>query len=1053
MTPSWTPRVPGLSRPSRRTLLKTGVVLGGGAALELGGPAGEAPAASRGLVVRQATNIALSCHPASGRLVFDAHNVLWLLPLEGGTATRLTDDLEDATWPSFFPDGKRVAFQSFRNGSYDICAVDLATGEVERLTDGPGYDVDPAVSPDGTRIAYVSDTDGTSAVWVHDLAEGRSRPVAGTDDEDAYRSPTWHPDGRSLACVAGEVRLDTVDLSSGRRRTVHTAPEGHALRGASYGPGGQLAHIATAGPEATLRLDGKALTEPPEEPAPFPPGWLSEDELVHAGADGRIVRRRTGAPDATEAIPFAAALAPPGTPPAIGQPVSPPRRARALGLAGPVLSPDASAVCFRALGALWHLRLDGSGGSEAEKAVDDGYFAADPSWFPDGKSVAYSSDRTGVPNLWKHTFGSAGGDEQLTDLPNGAVAPGVAPDGKRVAYQDQAGATWVLDLKTRDSRRIAPASEQPGRPSWCPESRRVAWAVTAPVSARDANGHHRVQVVDTASGKRSVHAVAPHRSLATRGDDGPVWSPDGRSLLAVVDSLVHRIPVAADGTVTGEPVPLSERVADAVSVSARGDVLFLSLGELVLLPHGPATRATTYTPPLTCVQRPAPPRTVIRAGALWDGRAAGYRRDVDLTLEDGRITSITPARRGTEPTVDASDRTVLPGLIDVHNHWHLRGRQWAGRQGPLWLAYGVTTSRSTGDPAYRMAETRESLHSGAAVGPRYLGSGEPLDGTRCHFGFMRCVSSAEQLDRELERVLALDYNVVKSYQRLPVGLERRLVRRLRAAHVPVVSHYLYPAMVTGLNGMEHTGGENRLGYSRTLSFAGGRTAEDTVQLLSRSHMWVSSTLLFAHEMFLESSDLVTDRRTRTLFPSWEYAALKKQVEAAGSEDTALDRAWTEGDVDLLLRVHRAGGTVVAGTDAPLDNPGIGLHQNLRAMVKHGFSPREALTTATGNAARALGAEDELGTLRAGARADLLIVDGDPLRDITAAARVDRVFVDGHGHRIPELLAPYEKSAGSGTPAAPAAFTTGAAPDGTGSLAGTGCCRPRPGTPPARTARA
>ncbi|MFF9218850.1 hypothetical protein [Streptomyces viridosporus] len=159
-----------------------------------------------------------------------------------------------------------------------------------------------------------------------------------------------------------------------------------------------------------------------------------------------------------------------------------------------------------------------------------------------------------------------------------------------------------------------------------------------PASERETAGLNRVLTVETATGRTIVQAIAPGRSVGTRGDDGPVWAPDGTSLLVAAESLVHRVPVRLDGRVSGRPRRLSDRIADAISVSADGHVLFLSLGEFVLLPPdrpGRTTRPARHGSGLTCRARPAPPRTVVRAGALWDGTGEGYRRDVDITVEDG----------------------------------------------------------------------------------------------------------------------------------------------------------------------------------------------------------------------------------------------------------------------------------------------------------------------------------------------------------------------------------------------------------------------------------
>ena len=88
---------------------------------------------------------------------------------------------------------------------------------------------------------------------------------------------------------------------------------------------------------------------------------------------------------------------------------------------------------------------------------------------------------------------------------------------------------------------------------------------------------------------------------------------------------------------------------------------------------------------------------------------------------------------------------------------------------------------------------------------------------------------------------------------------------------------------------------------------------------------------------------------------------------------------------MVLRIHRGGGFVISGTDTPLDNIAISLHANLRSMVAGGFTPYEALTTATRNPAKWLNLEDRIGVIKPGAQADLSFVDGDPLADIRVAA--------------------------------------------------------------------
>ena len=84
--------------------------------------------------------------------------------------------------------------------------------------------------------------------------------------------------------------------------------------------------------------------------------------------------------------------------------------------------------------------------------------------------------------------------------------------------------------------------------------------------------------------------------------------------------------------------------------------------------------------------------------------------------------------------------------------------------------------QSQGDPAYRAVETREAFASGERVGPRYFASGEAIDGERVYYNFMRPTTSDAQLDRELSRARALDYDLLKTYVRLPHEMQKKAVQ-------------------------------------------------------------------------------------------------------------------------------------------------------------------------------------------------------------------------------------------------------------------------------------
>lgn len=221
----------------------------------------------------------------------------------------------------------------------------------------------------------------------------------------------------------------------------------------------------------------------------------------------------------------------------------------------------------------------------------------------------------------------------------------------------------------------------------------------------------------------------------------------------------------------------------------------------------------------------------------------------------------------------------------------------------------------------------------------------------------------------------------------------------------VTSHELYPAVAYGADGVEHIRGTSRRGYSPKVT-ALNRTYQDVVALLAASGMTLTPTIGI-HGGFqlltLRDPSWLEDERIKILFPPSATRAARQLLEREGGRDLRGRAAAVRPLGELVAAVVRAGGRVVAGTDAPIVPYGLSLHMELEHYVEGGLTPFQALQAATIVPAEALGMDKDLGTIEPGKLADLVLVDGDPLSDIRATRRVRKVIKDGELFELDVLL--------------------------------------------------
>ena len=1004
-------------QPHRRPLrlvpivLLTAVLFGGLAAV----PSGSA-CSTRNLVFHEGTNIAATVSPDGKTVIMDLQNNLWSLPIHGGKAEKITDDFLEPSRPHWSPKGDLVAFQSYTTGTFHIWVMKPDGSGIHQLTDGHGDDREPRFSPDGTRIAFSSDRafTGTYDIWVVDVATGAlTQWTKATTDEF---EPSWTPDGKEIVFISGTGATGTsiqAQDAAGNVRTLVTAPTGFRLNSPVMSPdGSRVAYEQFANNKSTLMVSGQQVGTS-NDVFPFHANWLSADKLLYT-ADGKV-RISDVSGSSTDDINFTAQYR--------VQRASYNRKKfdfdshdarQAKGIVGPALSPDGKQVVFQALNQLWLMKI----GEAPVQLTGDSYYKCDPSWSPDGKRIAYSSDKAGTEDLYILDLES-GDETRVTSIVGAEVSSAWSPDGTQLAFQDQNGATFVVDIASGNVKQVLAALFAPSKPSWFKDGKTIAVGALKPYTRRFREGTSQVLTVDVGSGALTYTEPAPFQSISTRGEDGPVYAPDGSAMAFVLQSTLWVRPVDAHGVPTGEAKQINFEATDAPTWSGDSKtLLYLSNGELRTIPREGGLPSGVSLD-LSWRPQQSHGRVIVHAGKLWDGRGKKVQTDVDIVIEGNRIQKVRPHQAaGGDPGdktarfIDASALTVIPGLWESHTHEWISGKFYGDRLGRLWMVYGVTSLNSVGDPVYRAAETREAFGSGLRVGPRFFATGEAIDGERIFYNFMRpTYGSDEQFERELSRAEALEYDMVKTYVRLRHEDNARITQKVHdRMGVWTASHYMLSPMAYGEDGMTHVSATTRTGFAYTRSSA-GISYDDMRSVFQKTDAFDISTT-FSSTLYAQDPKMVEDPRLTTLNTPWDQALLVAKRNAAVTTDQTVARDSLQKEENTVAAIRRGGGVILAGTDSPLDNVATALHLNLRAQVRlGGLEPWEALQSATILTATEVGVAKDLGTVEAGKLADLAFIAGDPLTTIEDLANVQGVMKNGRLYTVPELMLPFVSPGG------------------------------------------
>lgn len=937
-------------------------------------------------------------------IAIDLLGAIWVLPAQGGNARRVTPETMEARYPTWSPDGKLLAFQGYEENNWHIYTVVVDGTGLRRLTDGPFDDQGPDFAEDG-RLLFSSDRTG-GGIWLADVRSGAVSPISSFAGE----TPCWVSEGSEAlfyglrpGAAASERTWWIADVPSRTEKVTTPRPErllfdpDRPSRGnPSRCDNGRM--LGATQPSPT-KPDGPY--EQGEDVFPYPGQRLRSGELLYT-ADGHIKRRPAAGGPGT-VVPFSATLTIQPTQIIKKHRVlQPDERQQTHGIVNPAVSPSGRQIAFTALGDLWLLTI----GEPPRQLTDDPYVDLDPAWSPDGTRLVFVSDRGGgQTDLWVYDINTEA-FRQLTHETEPVSLPSWSPDGQLIAYVVARRDLRVTDAARNTNRMNARGGVGLfGRPTWTPKYQTMAAGTLFPYSLSAPEGTNQLTIL-TLSQARTTSVLIVHKSAGDRETDGPVWSPGGSHVAYVSEGQLWTLAVNESGQPAERlPVLVTDDMPSAPTW--QGDSQRL----VYITPDGLRSVGMDGGRPQIIPSDlhwslPAPlERVVVHAGALFDGRSPDLRSNVDIVIEKGRIIEIAGHRDALHAAevIDASEKTVIPGLIDTHVSLDSSHGESLGR---LFLAYGITTVRDFATDTYGALERRDAYDAGRRAGPRVFTSGDPFTGVRTFDPGGVAIGSDEQLAIAVERAMKLRPDFLLTAPRLGDRYQQQLTTQAHEHGMPVVTPIHASAGAFGMDGIPSLAGRSRLGPATRVSRSGNKTYRDVVDFLVASGTpltpaLTASTGLSRYPGFVlpaaREPRRLEDPRLQ-LIPAPELQTLKEAAAMLAQPRNLLLLAAEEERLKTLGRtiaaIAAAGGHIAAGTGAPVVPYGASLHDELEHYVKGGFTSFQALQSATIHAAEALGIDDVLGTLEPGKLADMAILDGDPLQNIRNTVNVQGVLRGG-----------------------------------------------------------
>ncbi|MBL4942613.1 MAG: PD40 domain-containing protein [Colwellia sp.] len=891
---------------------------------------------------------------------------VWLYHKTGGSGVMLTkrpNEQKDLGEPVFSPDGKHVYFsqdatpgktfhysKDSEKGIYKIKRLELATGKIEVIISGKGGAIRPTPSPDGKSLAFISRDDFSSNLYIYDLASGEKTKVYNDLERDmqetwaihgVYPTMAWLPNSKSLL-FWDDGKINQLDLKSKKSKVI-------------------AFHVKT-----TKKIQQALRFKQHIDQDSFDVKMLRDVEI----------------------------------------------------------SPDGKKVVYESMGYVYIRSISkGKATGKAKRLTKQKkHFELNPSFSRDGKKIVYAtwSDK-GLGQL--RVVSSRGGKgKKLLKEPGKYIEPSFSPDGKTVVYRKIAGG-YITDPKWGLNTGIYAVAAK-----GLSKGDKAKLVTKTGINPHFGASNDRIYVVR--SGEKPnlarVDLDGQHDTTLYQGKFATEYqvSPNGKYLAFAERFKVFVTPLVERGAVIdigpkskNFPVKqLSTRAGEGINWNGKSNKLYWSLGSDLYQARvddlfeitaksddsdDKSEKTGTENPITTlslsykkAVDKPAGIVAFVGGKVItMEGNHGEQIIENGVVIVEGNVIKAVGVNGQVDipssaKIIDITGKSIMPGLIDAHAHGPqgsseiIPQQNWKNYAG---LALGVTTIHDPSNDTSSFFAASEMQKSGDIVAARLFSTGTILYGATVA-GYTAHVDNLDDAKFHVERLKKVGAFSVKSYNQPRRNQRQQFVQAARELEMLVVpeggsllQHNL-TMLVDGHTTLEHSiatakiyddikqlWSQSEMAYTPTMGVAYGG--------ISGEHYWYDTTDVWLHprlSKYVPSDILNTRSMRRTKAPQHHYNHINVAKVAKEMQD-------------LGIRVN---------SGAHGQREGLAMHWEMWMMAQGGMTPLQAIRTATISPAQTLGLDDQLGSIKVGKLADLIVIDGDVASDIRVSDKVTYTMING-----------------------------------------------------------